>query len=102
VSALPSQTPGILARYGLRRADADRAVWVIAPDGRRAAGAEAVNVALRACGGPLALLGRLGALGPLGWLEARVYAWVAAHRALLSRFYSTTPACEEPGASCDP
>ena len=101
MSAVPSQNRGVLERYGLSQADADRAAWTVGPDGAHHEGMHAINRALRACGGVLPLLGYLGqTVPPLAWVETRLYGWVAAHRRLVSRVYSTTPACEEPGADC--
>jgi predicted DCC family thiol-disulfide oxidoreductase YuxK len=100
VLAVPSQRPDLAERYGLSREQTDREAWAVDRLGRRWAGAAAINQALRQIGGPWPLIGRLYALPPLGWLERRVYRWVATHRQWLSRFWSTTPACDQPEGGC--
>ncbi len=94
--AIPNQTPGVPQRYGLSRADVDRAVWSIDGHGRKLAGAAAANRALEALGGGWVVLARLYRLPPLGWLEDRVYDWVARHRSWLSRWWGATPELDRP------
>lgn len=99
--ALPSQQRGVRARYGLTQAQTDAEAWTIDPHDRREAGAAAINRVLLAIGPPWSLLALIYRVPPVHWLEDRVYEQVAAHRSFLSRFWSTRPACEEPGADCE-
>lgn len=92
--AYPNQTPGLKEQYALTRAQVDAAVWVIDETGRKWAGAAAVNRMWQECGPFWAALAWLYALRPVAWVEEQVYLWVANHRGLLSRFYSTTPECQ--------
>ena len=100
VLALPNQTPGILERTGLTRAQVDAAVWAIDRRGRRYAGAAAVNRTLRELGG-WRRMAALYRLGPLRWCEDRAYAWFALHRGRFGR-WGSTPACARPGVPCTP
>jgi len=87
VSAMASQAPGVLERYGLSPADAEASVWTIEPDGTRLRGARAVARLARAMGGRWALLGRV-------WLlpgAELAYRSVAARRQLLSRLWGDLP-----------
>lgn len=101
VLALPNQIPGILPRYGLTRAQLDRAVWTIEPNGHLQSGAAAINRVLIALGGIWRWLGLAYRLPPMRWAEDLAYAWVARHRHRLSRVWGTTPACDEPDVSCE-
>jgi predicted DCC family thiol-disulfide oxidoreductase YuxK len=98
--ALPSQTPGLLAEYGLTRADADQAAWAIDAAGRRYAGAAAINRVLAELPRwrSLALLYRVP---PLAWIEDRVYAWIAVNRHRF-RHLGAVPECSRPGVPCTP
>jgi predicted DCC family thiol-disulfide oxidoreductase YuxK len=100
VLALPNQTPGLLAALGLSREQADAELWVIDAAGRRFSGAEAVNRGLLELPG-WAWLAQLSRAPAVAWLQRRAYRWASQHRSLLSRIYSTTPACERPGAHCE-
>jgi predicted DCC family thiol-disulfide oxidoreductase YuxK len=96
VTAVPSQRPGILAAHGLSVAEAEAAAWAIAPDGRRYRGAAAVDAAIAvALGSRLPLL--FSGLPGVGWLQDRVYDWVAAHR---GRLPGDTPYCEQHPEEC--
>lgn len=99
LTTLPSQTPGLLERFELSQAQVDREVWVIDEAGRRYPGAAGINRMLEEVPGFWGWLGRSYRLRPIGWLEDRVYAWVASNRSLF-RFLGVTPACERPGATC--
>lgn len=101
VLALPNQTPGLKETYGLTRAQVDREVWAIDSDGNKVAGAAATNRIFRELGGAWGLLSALYRVAPLRWIEDRVYAWVAANRGQLARWWSATPECEQPGVDCD-
>src|SRR5260370_20754045 len=56
VLAIANQKRGVLARYGITREEADRAAWVIGPDGVGSEGAAAGNRVWRDMGGGWALL----------------------------------------------
>jgi predicted DCC family thiol-disulfide oxidoreductase YuxK len=88
VLALPHQIPRLIERCGLTRADVDRAVWLIGPDGKKWSGAAAINRALMELGGRWRWLAALYRVAPLRWMEDRIYRWVAEHRSLLSRWWS--------------
>jgi len=98
VLAVANQSPGALERYGVTRAEADRAAWLIAPDGTRFEGAAAINRVLEEVPGwrAVALLHRLK---PLGAAEEAFYRWFARNRSRFARF-GVTPECERPGAGC--
>jgi predicted DCC family thiol-disulfide oxidoreductase YuxK len=100
ILVLPNQTPGILARYGLSRAAADRDAWAFDAAGRAFAGADAINRVLRSLGGGWALLAGLVALPGLHRFERYAYRWIADHRRYLARL-GVTPECARPGAACE-
>ena len=88
VELRPYQEPGIPESIGTDAATCAEAVQWLGPDGRRRAGAEAVNAALDTVTGtrlPSTLYRATGAV------QERVYRWVADHR---GRFPGTTPFCE--------
>lgn len=96
----PNQTPGLLARAGLAKAQVDRAAWALLRDGRALEGAAAINRAL------LELdrwrwLGRLYELPGFAWAEDLFYRWFAAHRSQFAR-WGATPACGRPSVACTP
>jgi predicted DCC family thiol-disulfide oxidoreductase YuxK len=99
VRAIPNQQAGALERYGVTRAEADRAAWTIEPDGTRLAGAAAINRVLHELGGGWRALAVLYRVPPLAAVEEAFYRWFAARRSRFSRF-GVTPACDEPGAGC--
>jgi len=101
VLALPNQTPQLIERYGLTRADVDREVWAIDAEGHKFAGAAAFNRVLQELGGTWAALGTIYRFAPARWLEDLVYRWIATHRPLLSRWWGTTPECEREGVECE-
>ena len=83
VLAVANQEPGVLGRYGLTRAEADRAAWTVDSDGRRREGAAAVNRVLDELGGGWRLLAALYRSKPIASLEDAFYDWFARNR---SRF----------------
>jgi len=99
VLALPSQLPGTTQRFGISRADFDRAAWTVDRRGRKLAGAAAISRTLEALGDPWRLLAVLLRLPGVGWLVERAYAWVASHRRQL-RWLAVTPECDRPGVNC--
>ena len=99
VLAIANQKPGVLDRYGLTRADADRAAWTIDSAGRKLEAAAAVNRVLQELGGGWGLLAALYRPKPLAALEESFYRWFARNRPRFHRF-GVTPECDEPGAGC--
>jgi len=93
VLALPNQTPGLLELHGLTRADADRTVWTIEPEGTSLSGASAVNRVLGELRPPWPRVAGLYRLRPLAWLERAGYGLVARNRSLLSRLWGDPPPC---------
>ncbi|MGH7760417.1 MAG: thiol-disulfide oxidoreductase DCC family protein [Candidatus Dormibacteraceae bacterium] len=100
VLAIANQKRGVLARYGITREEADRAAWVIGPDGVWSEGAAAVNRVWREVGGGWSVLARAYRLWPLGAVEDAVYRWFARNRPLFRRF-GVRPECEDAGADCE-
>lgn len=100
VLALPNQTPGLLARTGLTRAQVNASAWVIDRQGRRYAGAAAINRTLRELGGWRALA-IPAVVPPIAWAEEAFYSWFARHRGRFAR-WGSTPACARPGVACEP
>jgi len=99
VLAIANQQPGVLERYGLTRADADRTAWTIDPEGRRLEGAAALNRVLAELGGPWSVPVALYRVPGIGALEEALYRWFAPRRSKFRRF-GVTPECDEPGAGC--
>lgn len=97
--AIASQQPGVLERYGITRAEADRAAWTIDSDGRRLEGAAAINRVLAELGGPWWVLAQLYRLPGVGALEEASYRWFAPRRSRFHRF-GVTPECDQPGVRC--
>jgi predicted DCC family thiol-disulfide oxidoreductase YuxK len=98
VTAVPYQAPGIPERYGLTRAQCETAAWAFTEDGKRVAGAEAVNVALSAAlGNPFLLW--IYRLPGVRWLQDRFYEWVSRNRRL---FRGVTPYCKSYPQGCEP
>ena len=100
VLALPNQTPGLIERLGLTRAEVNRAAWAFDADGRRWVGAAAINRVLAELPGWRGIVG-VFRFPPLYWLEDRGYYWFAAHRHRFARF-GTVPECSRPGVPCTP
>ena len=99
VLVLPNQSLGALERYGLTRAEADRAAWTVAPDGTRLEGASALNAVLREIGGGWSAVAGLYRLRPIGAVEEALYRWFVPRRFQFARF-GVTPECDEPGTGC--
>jgi predicted DCC family thiol-disulfide oxidoreductase YuxK len=98
VSALPSQTRGLIERAGLTRAQVDRAAWAIDRAGRRYAGAAAVNRTLAELRGWRCLAG-LYRLPGVRQIEDLGYTLFAANRGRFAR-WGAVPGCQRPGADC--
>src|ERR1700676_1309518 len=93
VLALPNQQRGALARYGITRAEADRAAWATGPDGVRSEGAAAINRVLREMGGSWPALAWTYRLWPVAAFEEAAYQWFARNRSRFSRF-GVSPECD--------
>lgn len=100
MSVLPSQLRGVRLRYGFAAHEVGESLWAIDPNGRRA-GAAAINRVLAELGGGWALVAAMYGVPGISWLEEVGYRWVARHRSLLSRIWSTVPECERPGVECE-
>jgi predicted DCC family thiol-disulfide oxidoreductase YuxK len=96
VQAIPNQQRGALARYGVTRAEADRAAWAVDAQGLRLEGAAAVNRVLAEMGGAWPAVAALYRLRPAAATEEALYRWFARHRSRFHRF-GVTPECDEPG-----
>jgi len=99
VLAIVNQQPGVLERYGVTRAEADRAAWTIDREGRRLDGAAALNRVLAELGGPWSLLAAVYRVPGIGALQEALYRWFAPRRSRFHRF-GVTPECDEPGVRC--
>src|SRR5258708_29247861 len=86
VLAIANQKRGVLARYGITREEADRAAWVIGPDGVWSEGAAAVNRVWRDMGGGWSVLARAYRLGLLAAGEDAGYHGFAPDPASFSGF----------------
>jgi len=91
VLALPNQTSHLIEQFGLTREEVDREVWAIDADGRKFAGAAAINRILQELGGVWAWLARLYRFAPIRWIEDRAYRRIAANRERLSRVWGAPP-----------
>jgi predicted DCC family thiol-disulfide oxidoreductase YuxK len=100
VLALPSQTPGLVERYGLTRAQADRELWVVDRTGGAWSGAAGVNRVFAELGPLWASIAGVYRLPLMRRIEDRAYRWVAEHRSRF-RFWSTTPECERRPGLCE-
>lgn len=100
VLAVANQRQGVLARYGISREEADRAAWVIEPDGGRREGAAAVNRVWRELGGGWSVLALAYRPPPIAALEEAVYRWFARNRSSFHRF-GLRPECDEPSSGCE-
>lgn len=87
----PNQTAGILDRYSFTRAEADQNVLAVDQTGRRFHGAAAANRALLELGPFWRRIGSLYWVGPIGWIEERLYRWVARNRSWLAELVRTRP-----------
>jgi predicted DCC family thiol-disulfide oxidoreductase YuxK len=99
LEVVPNQAPGVLERFGVTRAEADRAVWLVDPDGRRREAGAAVSGTLEVLGGGWRLLAVLYRTRPSAAVAEAAYRWVARNRHRLARF-GATPECDGPGNPC--
>jgi predicted DCC family thiol-disulfide oxidoreductase YuxK len=91
VLVLPNQIPNLIGQYGLSRAQVDREVWAVAPDGTRWSGAAAINRTLQELDSAWAWVAAIYHLAFFRWIEDRAYRWVAEHRTWLSRWLGAPP-----------
>lgn len=96
---IPSQRRGVESAYGLTRDQLDREAWAIDPDGRKHAGAAAINRLLAELGRPWSWAAVLYPFPPVKLAEMLGYRWFADHRPMFAR-WGETPECEEPQADC--
>ena len=99
VLAVANQKPGALEPNGVTRAEADRAVWTVDPDGLRLEGAAAINRVLTEIGGGWRAVAALYRVPPVRAAENALYRWFSPRRSRFHRF-GVTPECDEPGADC--
>lgn len=101
ITALPSQLPGVLERYGLTREAADREVWAFDGAGASWAGAEAIFRILDALGFPHSLLAAAGRFPPFKQLSGPAYRLFARYRHFFAR-WGVPPECADPARGCLP
>jgi predicted DCC family thiol-disulfide oxidoreductase YuxK len=99
VLAVANQKPGALERYGVTRAQADRAAWTVDAEGHRLGGAAAINRVLHELGGVWRVAAAAYRFPPAAGVEEAFYRWFADRRSRFHRL-GVTPECEEPGAGC--
>lgn len=97
--AIANQKSGVVARYGLTRAEVDRAAWTVDAQGRKLEGAAALNRTLDELGGGWKAVAALYRVRPVAALEEAAYRWIAPRRSALHRL-GVKPECDEPGAGC--
>lgn len=101
VEARPFQASGVLEEAGVSRSRAERAAWLVAPDGRRWSGADAAARVLRLLPG-WGLAGRLLGVPPVIWIARVVYRWIADHRPLVARLTGIGCGYDRPDEPVDP
>ena len=89
----------MLDRYGVTRAEADRAVWSIDSQGTQLEGAAAINRVLDELGAGWSALAAAYRHRPLAAIEEGAYRWFAPRRTRFQRL-GIRPACDEPDARC--
>ena len=99
VLVVANQKRGVLERYGITRAEADRAAWTIDKNGRRLEGAAAINRVLAELGRGWGLLAAPYRVSPLAASEEAFYRLFARRRSRF-RHFAVRPECDEPGAGC--
>jgi predicted DCC family thiol-disulfide oxidoreductase YuxK len=99
VLVVANQMPGVLERYGITRAQADRSSWTIDAERRRLDGAAALNRVLHELGGGWRMVAATYRLPLVAAVEEALYRWFAPRRSRFRRF-GVTPECDEPGAGC--
>ncbi len=101
IDARPFQASGVLEAAGVSRREAERASWLVAPDGRRWGGADAAARVLRLLPG-WRLAGRLLGAPPVIWVARPVYRWIARHRPFMARLTGLSCAYDRPDEPLDP
>ncbi|WP_336251061.1 DUF393 domain-containing protein [Stomatohabitans albus] len=96
INVHPAQRLGVREQFGLTEADTQNAAWVFS-NGRRTAGAAAINLALDAALG-VRFFSVLHRLPGLHWAQERTYHWISAHRYLLR---GVTPWCTAHPEDCE-
>lgn len=99
---VPAQTPGVRDRYGLTKADTDRAPWAFDGEGRRHEGAAAINRALAELRGAWPAVAAAYRAPLLRQLEDGGYGMVVRTRQHLSLLTRTPPECDDPAVDCGP
>ena len=94
VDIRPFQAPGVPASIGASAQECQDAVQWLGPDGRRRAGADAVNAALSLLCGTRFFA---GLYRPTAGLQEAAYQWIAANR---FRFPGVTPHCTALPGDC--
>lgn len=99
ITAVPSQVPGVLERFGLTREAADREVWAFDGAGNVWSGAEAVFRTLEVLG--WTRLAAWSRRSPVKQLAGPCYHWFARHRHWFAR-WGAPPECADPARGCLP
>ena len=99
VQAIANQKAGVLERYGITRAEADRAAWTVDGEGRRLEGAAAINRVLAEMPGNWPAIASIYRVHPIAAVEEAFYRWFARRRSRFQR-WGVRPECDEPEAGC--
>ena len=99
VQAIANQKAGVPERYGITRAEADRAAWTVDGEGRRLEGAAAINRVLAEMPGIWPAIASVYRIHPIGAVEEALYRWFARRRSQFQR-WGVRPECDEPEAGC--
>ena len=99
VQAIANQKAGVLERYGITRAAADRAAWTVDGEGRRLEGAAAINRVLAEMPGIWPAIASIYRILPIAAVEEAFYRWFARRRSRFHR-WGVQPECDEPEAGC--
>lgn len=100
ILVVPSQLPSWRSRFSITAEDAEHRVYAIDANGRKFAGAAAVNRTLEELGGFASILGKFYRFPPIALFENALYPVIARYRYLLSR-WGDSPACDDPDAGCE-
>jgi len=99
VQAIANQKAGVLERYRITRAEADRAAWTVDGEGRRLEGAAAINRVLAEMPGIWPAIASIYRIHPIAAVEEAFYRWFARSRSRFQR-WGVRPECDEPEAGC--
>lgn len=100
ISAQPYQASGVLEAADVTTRQAERASWLVAPDGRRWGGADAAARVLELLPG-WGLAGRFLGAPPVVWIARPAYRWIADHRPLMARLTGLTCGYDRPEEPLD-